>query len=385
MHPMTHEPSSTDSGDNPPPLPPLQPQPMATTSPPQGRGLGRDSGKNPGRLWGKLLLGAGMSFLLIGLFVSVMVNLVFLARTGGEVGLRGAPILTHEGLERVVVEPRAGREHGYIAVIPIEGVIRSDEGGEIGQSMVDDAKIAIREAREDDRVVAVVLSMNSPGGEVTASDILHREVVELAESKPVVVSMGSVAASGAYYIACAADYIIANETTFTGSIGVIMNSLNYEGLLGKVGLSPLVFKSGKLKDMLSGSRQATPEEMEYVQGMVGQVYDKFLGIVAEARDLPPEELRRGAADGRILTGKDARAAGLVDGLGYAEDAYDKARELANDPGAGVIRYRPETSFRSFMRQLGARAEPKVELNLGVGNGFVPKSGVAYYLPEIYGW
>lgn len=325
-----------------------------------------------------------VAILVVALFASVMANLAFLAGFDGAGAVSGGSALRHEGIERVVVEPRAGRDHGYVAVIPIEGVIRSDEGGEIGQSMLDDAKIAIREARDDDRVVAVVLSMNSPGGEVTASDILHREVEELAESKPVVVSMGSVAASGAYYVACAADYIIANETTFTGSIGVIMNSLNYEGLLGKVGLSPLVFKSGKLKDMLSGSRQATPEEMEYVQGMVGQVYDKFLGIVAKARDLPAEELRNGAADGRILTGKDAAEAGLVDGLGYAEDAFDKARELAGDPGAGVIRYRPETSFRSFMRQLGARSEPKIELSLG-GERFVPKSGVAYYLPEIYGW
>jgi len=329
-----------------------------------------------------LFLAGTVALLLVVLFLSVAVNLALLSGSleGGEGGSR-----LHEGLENVEVEPRLGKEHGYIAVIPVDGVIQSDEGGEIGQSMLDDAKIAIRAARDDDRVVAVVLSMNSPGGEVTASDILHREVEELSETKPVVVSMEAVAASGAYYVACAADYIMANDTTFTGSIGVIMHSVNYEGLLGKVGLSPLVFKSGKFKDMLSGARQATPEELAYVQGMVGQVYDKFLGIVAEARGLPADGLRHGAADGRILTGRDALDLGLVDGIGYAEDAYEKARELANDPGAGVIRYRPETSLRSLFRQLGAKAEPRIEISLRGSGRFTPRAGVAYYLPEIYGW
>ncbi len=335
--------------------------------------------RETGRSW--LLAGAGVSLLVV-LFLSVAVNLVFLS--GELVDGEGHKHL-HEGLEKVVVEPRVGKAHGYVAVIPIDGVIQSDEGGEIGQSMLDDAKIAIRAARDDDQVVAVVLAMNSPGGEVTASDILHREVKDLTETKPVVVSMEAVGASGAYYVACAADYIMANDTTFTGSIGVIMHSINYEGLLGKVGLSPLVFKSGKFKDMLSGSRQATPEELAYVQGMVGQVYDKFLGIVAEARGLPADGLRHGAADGRILTGRDAVELGLVDGIGYAEDAYEKARDLANDLGAGVIRYRPETSLSSLFRQLGVRSEPKLELSLGGAARFVPRAGVAYYLPEIYGW
>lgn len=368
---MSSNPSSGESNIQPPPLPTSQCLPA---------NLGR--GGKP-RKW---FMASSLVFLVFCLFLSVVVNLGFLV-AGGVVGDGddGGARLEYDGLERVVVEPRAGRDHGYVAVIPIEGVIQSDEGGKIGQSMLDDAKIAIRAARDDDRVVAVVLAINSPGGEVTASDILHREVEGLVESKPVVVEMGAVAASGAYYVACAADYIIANETTFTGSIGVIINSLNYEGLLAKVGLSPLVFKSGGFKDMLSGSRQATPEEKEYVQGLVGQVYEKFLGIVAKSRDLPAEELREGAADGRILTGKDAARLGLVDEIGYAEDAYSKARELSNDPGAGVIRYRPATSLRSFIRQLGAQGEEKIELSLTGSDHFSPRAGVAYYLPEIYGW
>lgn len=356
--------------------------PSSATGSPADRGFSLHSGMPKKRKFG--LGGFSILVLVASFFISLMANLVFLASSVGE-DTAGGPIMPLEGLERVVLEPREGKQHGYVAVIPVEGVIQSDEGGEIGQSMVDDIAIAIRVARDDEQVVAVVLAVNSPGGEVTASDILHREVALLAEVKPVVISMGSIAASGAYYIACAGDYIIANETTFTGSIGVIMNSLNYEGLLGKVGLSPMVFKSGKFKDMLSGSRKASTEEVEYVQGMVGQVYDKFLGIVSKARGLPAEELREGAADGRILTGRDALDLGLIDGIGYAEDAYDKARELAGDGGAGVIRYRPEASFSRFMRQLGAMSEPRLEISLRGGGNFSPKAGTAYYLPEIYGW
>jgi protease-4 len=186
-------------------------------------------------------------------------------------------------------------------------------------------------------------------------------------------------------VACGADYIMANETTFTGSIGVIIQSLNYEGLFDKVGLDALVFKSGKFKDMLSGSRPVTPEEKEYVQGMVMQVYDRFLGIVAFSRGLPAAELRETVADGRILTGKDAKEAGLVDGLGYLEDAYDKARALANAPDAGVMRYQSGLNLQRLLRWLGAGAQAKMEVQLAPGPKFRLQPGLAYYLPEFYAW
>jgi protease-4 len=291
----------------------------------------------------------------------------------------------YRGLERAVVERAESSGDGYIASIPLDGVIQSEGGGEIGESTLDDARIALRAAREDSDVVGVVLEVNSPGGEVTASDIIYNEVVELAKEKPVVVAMGSMAASGAYYIACGADYIIANETTFTGSIGVIIHSFNYEGLLGKIGVSPLVFKSGQFKDMLSGSRQPTPEEISYVQGMVLQVYDRFLSIVSRARKLSEDSLRTGAADGRILTGQDALKAGLVDAVGYSEDAYRKARELSKSEGAGILRYKPDASFERFVRLLGAQVGSKTELSLRLTDGFTPKAGVAYYLPETGAW
>lgn len=322
-------------------------------------------------------------FLFLGLCLSLLFNLVLVAAGAGGIS-HGVPVRAQEGVEKVIMDGGGSEDGGYVAVIPIEGVIQTGEGGEIGQSMVDDAKIAMRAAGDDDSIRAVVLAVDSPGGEVTASDILYSEVSRLSGKKPVVVSMGATGASGAYYMACGADYIMANDTTFTGSIGVIIHSMNYGQLLGKVGLSPMVFKSGKFKDMLSGAREPTREEKDYVQGIVGQVYDKFLGIVSRSRELPEGRLREGVADGRILTGKDAKAAGLVDGLGYLEDAIAKARELSGASGAGVVRYRPEASLKRILRQIGAQATAgkKVEINLG-GDGFSPRPGVAYYLPDIF--
>ena len=288
------------------------------------------------------------------------------------------------GLTEAVVEVgEAGA--GKIAVIPVQGVIYTDDTTEWGTSMVDDIKGALQTALEDDEVKGVVLAVDSPGGEVTASDIIYNEVLKVQKKKPVVVAMSSLGASGAYYLACAADWIVANPTTFTGSIGVIIQSLNYEGLFDKVGLDAVVFKSGKFKDMLSGSRPLTPEESAYVEGMVKQVYERFLGIVASSRALEADELRDTFADGRILTGVDAKEAGLVDQLGYLEDAFDRARDLAQAPDAGVIRYQSGLNFQRLLRLMGAGAESKVEVQLTPGPAFRMQPGRAYLLPEFYAW
>ncbi len=328
--------------------------------------------------------GCALLALFLALCASLFFNLVLLALFGaGEAeavaGRRFAPRLG----EVVVEEGEKGA--GRIAVVPVQGVIHTDDQTEWGTSMVDDITHALRTAADDKEIKAVVLAVDSPGGEVTASDILWNEVKKVRKAKPVVVAMSSLGASGAYYLACGGDWIVANETTFTGSIGVIIQSLNYEGLFDKVGLDAVVFKSGKFKDMLSGSRPITPEEQAYIEGMVQQVYGRFLEIVANARKLPAGELREGLADGRILTGRDAKAAGLVDQLGYIEDAYAKARELAGVPGAGVIRYEQGLNFQRLLRILGADARSKVELQLGAGPRFRMQPGRAYLLPEFYAW
>ena len=328
--------------------------------------------------------GCALLALFLALGASLFFNLILLALVGATEAEGLASRSFRTGLTEAVVEVgEAGA--GKIAVIPVQGVIYTDDTTEWGTSMVDDIKGALQTALEDDEVKGVVLAVDSPGGEVTASDIIYNEVLKVQKKKPVVVAMSSLGASGAYYLACAADWIVANPTTFTGSIGVIIQSLNYEGLFDKVGLDAVVFKSGKFKDMLSGSRLLTPEEGAYVEGMVKQVYERFLGIVASSRALEADELRDTLADGRILTGRDAKEAGLVDQLGYLEDAFDKARDLAEAPDAGVIRYQSGLNFQRLLRLMGAGAESKVEVQLTPGPAFRMQPGRAYLLPEFYAW
>src|SRR6202022_4177813 len=176
----------------------------------------------------------------------------------------------------------------------------------------------------------IVLEIDSPGGEVTASDAIYSALVKVRARKPVVVYMDSLAASGGYYVACGGKFLMANETTITGSIGVIIQTLNYEQLFNKIGLASVVFKSGKFKDILNGARPMTPEERELIQSFVMQSYDKFLGIVARERGLSAETLRNTIADGRILSGKDALNNKLGDALRPLEDAFNDTKQLGQD-------------------------------------------------------
>jgi protease-4 len=194
--------------------------------------------------------------------------------------------------------------------------------------------------------------------------------------------MGSLAASGGYYVSCGGKFLMANDTTITGSIGVIIQTLNYEQLFNKVGLAAVVFKSGKFKDMLNGARPITPEERELVQSFVMKTYDKFLGIVAKERNLPADLLRNTVADGRILSGKDALENKLIDGLGQLEDAYAKARQLGKAPDAKIVKYVAPFNLGNLFRML-SQADSKIELQLP--RQLVPQleSGRAYFLPSYY--
>ncbi|MEY2479379.1 MAG: protease [Verrucomicrobiota bacterium] len=270
-----------------------------------------------------------------------------------------------------------------IALIKLRGLISGSIPGNVSDSMVDDMRAAMQQARDDDNVRAIVLEIDSPGGEVTASDVIYNAVVKTRAKKPVVVYMDSLAASGGYYIACGGQYLMANETTITGSIGVIIETLNYEQLFNKIGLAAVVFKSGKFKDMLNGARPITPEERELVQSFVMKTYDKFLGIVAKERNLPADSLRNGIADGRILSGKDALDVKLIDGLGQIEDAFAKAKQLGNAPGAAVIKYGPPFSLSRLFRAFGGAGDSKIELSLP--KQLLPQleSGRVYLLPDFY--
>ncbi len=323
--------------------------------------------------------------LLVALLcLSLFINIFFLAARGTTsptASLGGGSGNAPKFDEAVVVASKHRSEK--IALIYLRGIITSSEPGSIGETMVDDLKIQLKQASDDDKVKAIVLYIDSPGGEVTASDTIYNAVRQVREKKPVVVYMGSLAASGGYYIACGGTWLIANDTTFTGSIGVIMQTLNYQQLMGKIGLEAVTFKSGKFKDMLSGSRQMTDEEKTYVQALVMQTYGKFVGIVAKERGLPEEELRAGLADGRVISGKDALPAKLVNQLGSVEDAYAKAMELGGAPEAAVIRYESGFKLGKLFRMFGQSEKTNIEVHLP--NTLVPKleAGRLYYLPSFY--
>ena len=272
--------------------------------------------------------------LVVLLGLSVLLNVIFIIAqsASNSAGIIAGKAPHFE--EAVVVDAKSGKDvkesEGKIALISVRGIITSAEPGSIGESVVDDLKLQLKQAGEDEKVKAVVLYVDSPGGEVTASDIIYNAVRKLRDQhkKPVVVYMGSLAASGGYYVACGGSWLIANETTLTGSIGVIMQTLNYEQLFGKVGLSMTTFKSGEFKDMLSGSRQMSEPEKEYVQAMIMQTYGKFVGIVAKERKLDEATLRTGLADGRVISGKDARDAKLINSLGANQCSRKSATAVA---------------------------------------------------------
>ncbi|MBE9536216.1 MAG: signal peptide peptidase SppA [Proteobacteria bacterium] len=247
-----------------------------------------------------------------------------------------------------------------VAVIEVNGVIVSSK--EIVNNIV--------AAKRNDNIKGVVVRINSPGGGVAPSQEIYGELKKLGKKKPVVASMSSVAASGGYYVAAAAKKIVANPGTLTGSIGVIMEFSNIEGLLEKVGLKSFVVKSGKYKDVGSPNRPMTDKEKEYIQQLVDSVHLQFVTAVADGRSIDVASVKK-IADGRILTGEQALELGLVDKLGSLNDSISLVAEMAGIDGKpkpfvmekekGVLDYLLGKSFLdliggSFMAQLQYRAD-----------------------------
>jgi protease IV len=326
-------------------------------------------------------LGCLTLFLFLALCASALVNVFLVVGLIGRVSTGFVREDVPPRFRELMVQSGARTSNDRIAVIPLRGLISTSVPGNASDDMVDDMRLALQQARDDDRVKAVVLEVDSPGGEVTAADIIYNAVVKTRARKPVVVYMDSLAASGGYYVSCGGKYLMANDTTITGSIGVIIQTLNYEQLFNKVGLASIVFKSGKFKDLLNGARPMTPEERDFVQAFVMKTYDKFLGIVAKERSLSADGLRNSIADGRILSGKEALANKLIDGVGQIEDAYAKARQLADAPDAKVVKYVAPFSFGRFFRALGENGKLQLELPPQLTPRL--ESGRAYYLPSFY--
>ena len=280
--------------------------------------------------------------------------------------------------------------HDKIVEIDLNGVIGfdGDESGN-GSGMVADLKDQLDQAVQDKQVKAIVLRINSPGGEVVASDAIYRALAEVRNDTnraiKIISCIETVGASGAFYAAMGTDYIVANELSITASIGVIMETFNFgpfedkESLMHKLGVRSYVFKSGKLKDILNPTRAPTEEETKLVNNLIMEVYDKFVGIVASERNLDVDELKNGIADGRIVSGKQALEAKLVDELGYFEDAIDAAKEKAGIDKAKVVQYSQPFSLRHFLQLFGQSHATKLQIQIAP-NPLKMQAGKMYFLP-----
>jgi protease-4 len=205
----------------------------------------------------------------------------------------------------------------------------------------------LRKAEEDDRVRALVVRINSPGGTITASDILYHELLAFKTRKkiPVIAAIMDVGASGGYYAALAADVIVANPTTITGSIGVVMVTVNAQGLLEKIGVAPVAIKSGPMKDAGSPFRALTEAERAVFQGIIDDMHGRFVKLIAQSRKMSEDRVRA-FADGRVYTADEALRLGLVDRVAYLEDVVALARERAGLSEARVIMYHRPKDYRS---------------------------------------
>jgi protease-4 len=255
-----------------------------------------------------------------------------------------------------------------VVQVPLRGFITTS-------SMGDDSTPAplfrarLEKAREDDKVRAVLLSVNSGGGGVTASDIMHQELTEYRKKTgdPVVACFQSVAASGAYYVSAGADEIVAHPTAVTGSIGVMMALYDATGLMDKLGVKSNPVVSGKFKDMgspfVEQSKEQEEAEREVFQNLVDGMYRRFVDIVAEGRGMKPKEVEK-IADGRVFTSKKAKELGLVDSIGYRDDAISRLKKKTGAKNVHLVRYERVLSFS----ELVARVASGPTLDLGLSGG-----------------
>jgi len=245
----------------------------------------------------------------------------------------------------------SGEGKDKIVLMDITGVITSEEGssaigGTKKPGMLAEMREGFDRARKDRNVKAVVLRINSPGGGVTASDTLYHEIkkFKMETGVKVIAHFLDAGTSGAYYAALASDRITAQPTTITGSIGVIMLRIDATGLMQKIGVQTLEISSGEKKGMGSPFRPVSAEEKKIFQAMIDSLYGRFVGVIADERKMAPERVRQ-FADGRIYTSQEAKDAGLIDDIGYLDDAFVQARKLANLERATIVTYQRPGEYR----------------------------------------
>ncbi len=304
-------------------------------------------------------------------------------------GTHAAGGLAAHHLHEVLLEDNESKDK--IAVIEIDGIISGGSGGFKG-GVVDSIQAQLDRAADDQRVKAVILRVDSPGGEVLASDEIYSALKRFQTNNdvPVVACMGSLAASGGYYVSAPCRWIVAHPLTLTGSIGVIFHGYNYRGLMDKVGIRPDVVKSGKLKDMFSGEQRpedVLPEEKAILKDLVSESFDRFKQVIREGRTWAEAENRKSGikggrslnpqweniADGRILSGKQALEVGLVDELGDFDVAVDRALELSGLEKANLVTYQEPIHLSDLLGLFGEARSSRVRIEVP---GLIPEAVLA---------
>lgn len=255
------------------------------------------------------------------------------------------PVSNTNELEEITVENGKGLSSSKIAIIEVEGMLMNAMAGG-GFFGPEENKLSLftqqlEKAERDGGVKAVVLRINSPGGTVTCSDTMYQMIKKFREEtkKPVIADTQEVCASGAYYIACGADRIVAHPTSVIGSIGVIFETFELSGAMEKLGVTSTAIKSGELKDMGSPFKPLDPQAKAVMQGMVDEYYARFVGVVSENRRLSQAAPIKTLTDGRVFSGETAQKLGLVDQVGLLPDAIELAKQMAKAQGAKVIMYK----------------------------------------------
>jgi protease-4 len=340
----------------PPPGPPHEPAPH----PPTARiDRSRDGGSSRS-MWLGCLLGAAAVVLVLMLMGGALILLLFGAVSRGAVSFEeGVPLK-----ELTVV--KGPKSAPWVAILPVRGDLLPGALTS-GRDPAMLLRSMLRTAEDDRRVEAVVLAVDSGGGAITTCDIMHRLVTDFraASGKPVVVLMEDVAASGAYYVSCAANHIMAHPTTLTGSIGVLMMRYDAAELMDKVGVRDRSVKTGEFKNVGWPLAHKTEDEWrredDMLGSVVGEIHERFIEIVAAGRNMPPDKVRP-LADGRVYTAAQALQNGLIDAIGYRDDAIAQAEKLAGIKGEShVVIYHPQPSLREAL--LYGRSSPTVRLEL----------------------
>jgi len=293
------------------------------------------------------------------------------------------PVSNPSELDETVVKSGKGLFPDKIAIIEVEGLLANARGGllEPGDNPLSLFTQELDKAADDSSVKAIVLRVNSPGGTVSASDAMYTILKQFKEKthKPVVASAQELDCSGAYYVSCGADKIVAQPTSLVGSIGVIFDTYNFQGTLEKLGIEAGNYKSAAHKDIGSPFRAADPEEQKIMQGLVDEYYARFKAVVTTNRQIPEASFKE-VTDGRIFSGEQAKDLGLVDQVGLLSDAIDLAGKLADTPDASVVAYKHPYGYGGSIYALNSVSPAKsdtLQLQLPQAASMLP-SGF-YYL------